>query len=123
MKKTFLLVFVLFPLFALAQKSLAGREFRTRTSESCKETLTGGYMVYQYTTIAFTKDSVTFISHLSTSENKEPQVTKSTYTYSTTNGGISVNTPNGSHYFLRDSILISDCKYDSGKEYYEITEG
>ncbi len=80
-------------------------------------------MVYQYTTIAFTKDSVTFISHLSTSENKDPQITKSTYSYRINNGGISVDTPNGGTYFLKNDILISDCKYDSGKEYYEMTEG
>lgn len=80
-------------------------------------------MVYQYTVVAFAKDSVTFISHFSTSENREPQITKSIYTYKITNGSISIDTPNGSHYFLRDTILVSDCKYDSGKEYYEVTAG
>jgi hypothetical protein len=116
------LLMLLFPTLALAQNPLAGKSFRTKTSESCKETITGGCIVYSYMTMAFDKDSVTFIYTIRRTDEEQPDITRNTYAYKMSIAGDSIylNTPNGDRYIIRESCLVSDCAYNRGTAYFEI---
>jgi len=120
MKKILTSLLFILPLFAIAQNTLEGKTYRTKTSESCSKTTTGGYMTYSHMTIAFAKDSVTFISYSKDSDKDQPEITQTNYKYTLKDSGIYIDNPNNSHYVFNNSVLVSDCKYDSGKEYYEI---
>jgi len=120
MKKLLISFLVLLPALLLAQNPLEGKAYRTKTSESCSRTTTGGYMTYSHMTITFAKDSVTFTSYSKDSDKEQPEITTSHYKYRLNDSGIYIDNPNNSHYILNNGVLVSDCKYDSGKAYYEV---
>lgn len=118
--KILISLLITLPALALAQNPLAGKSYRTETSNSCSRTTTGGYMTYSYVTVSFTKDSITFKGYSKDSDKEQPEITKSHYRYTFKESGIYIDNPNNGHYIFNNGILVSDCKYDSGKAYYEI---
>lgn len=120
MKKVALLL-TLFPSLLFAQNTLAGKTYRTKTTESCKETTSGGCMVYTHTTARLSKDSITFTHFVKRSDREQPETNKNTYKYKINQGNIYIDTPFFGRYILGDKAIISDCKYDKGTTYYEVT--
>jgi hypothetical protein len=114
---------LLLPILTLAQNPVAGKTFSTETSQSCNKTTSGGYTVYSYTTMVFSKDSVTCTHYSKRTDEELPNITKNGYTYKMSIAGESIllSTPNNDRYIIRDGMLISDCTYNRGKEYFEIT--
>ncbi len=78
-------------------------------------------MVYSYITAHFSKDSVTFTSYVKRSDREQPETQKNTYKYKLNQGGVYIDTPFFGRYILGDKVLISDCKYDKGTTYYEVS--
>ncbi len=76
--------------------------------------------MYTHTTARFSNDSITFTSYVKRSDREQPETRKNTYKYKLNQGSIYIDTPFFGRYILGDKILISDCKYDKGKTYYEV---
>ncbi|MFP9115710.1 hypothetical protein ACLI1A_17350 [Flavobacterium sp. RHBU_3] len=119
--KKILLLFLMLPVMTFAQNTLAGKTYCTKTTESCKETISGGCMVYTHTTARLSKDSITFTHFVKRSDREQPETYKNTYKYKINQGSIFIDTPFFGRYILGDKVLISDCKYNKGTTYYEVT--
>ena len=67
---------------AFAQNNtLKGKKFKTKITESCKKTTTGGYMIYTHSQYEFAKDSVMIVYHLKKSDRPNEEIHCNTYKY------------------------------------------
>jgi hypothetical protein len=120
MKNILISLLCLCPALVLAQNPLEGKAYRTKPLQGTEKTALGAFTFITHTTIAFAKDSVTFISYRRDSNKELPEITQSHYKYKIKDSGIYIDNPNNSHYIFNNAVLVSDCMYDSGKEYYEV---
>lgn len=118
MKNIIILLLLTVPTLALAQINLAGKTYRTKTSESCSRTTTGGYMTYSYRELAFAKDSVTMISYSKNSDIEQPEILKARYTFKVIADRVVINAPYNCTLFTDGDIMRLDAKYESDIYYY-----
>ena len=81
MKNILILILSFYGTFLFAQNPVLGKVYRTKISESCSRTTTGGFMTYSYSQFEFTKDSVTikYFSKNSDSPSEDVLIIKNIY--------------------------------------------
>lgn len=112
---------LLFPLLALAQNPLAGKKYSEPMPVICESCNCTGH----YTTMTFTNDSVTvegitFGGCGSPDLNKKEQ-TNYKYKMSPAGDSIYLDGPANDRYIIREGVLVSDCTYNRGRQYFEIS--
>jgi hypothetical protein len=112
---------MLFPVLALAHPPLAGKKFSEHIPVICESCDCTGH----YTTLAFTADSV-MVEGITFGGCGHPGIGKTqsvAYKYKMSIAGDSIylDTPANDRYIIREGVLVSDCTYNRGREYFEIT--
>jgi hypothetical protein len=112
---------MLFPMLALAQNPLAGKKYSETIPVICESCDCTGH----YTTLAFTADSVT-VESITFGGCGFPGLEKTqsiSYKYKMSIAGDSIylDIPSNDHYIIREGKLVSDCTYNRGRQYFEIS--
>lgn len=122
MKNIITLLLLTLPIMAFAQIKLAGKSYRTKTSESCSMTTTGGYMTYSYRELIFEKDTVTMIGYSKDSDKEQPEISKVKYTYRVIADCVVIDAPYNCTLFTYGETLRYDAKYESDIYYYIVPQ-
>jgi len=122
MKNIFILFLFILPAAAFAQNTIAGKTYRTKTAETCKETATGGFMLKSYRELIFEKDSVVMISYSKASDKEQPEILKGKYTYKVIADRVVIDTPYNCTLFTDGKTMRLDAKYESDIYYYIVSQ-
>lgn len=109
--KKILVLFLMLPAMSFAQNTLAGKTYRTETTESCHRTTTGGYTTTDYRQLEFSATSVTLTSYSKASDKEQPTVNKNTYTYKETTDKIIINASTKFVMIKDENKMCYDYKY------------
>lgn len=112
-----LLLFLMLPAMSFTQNTLSGKIYRTKTTESCHKTTTGGYTTTDYRQLEFSATSVTLISYSKASDKELPTINRNIYTYKEMAEKIIINAPTkfvmikGENKICYDYRYSEDCYY------------
>lgn len=115
------LLLLLLPVLAVTQNPVVGKKYSTQIPVICESCDCTGY----YTTMTFTADSVTVegitFGGCGRPDLNKTQLTSYKYKMSIAGESIYLDTPGNDRYIICEGKLVSDCTYNRGKEYFEIT--